>query len=197
MIKFQQSQALTSHFESFWSIVQKVQFQPTFSSFVYYPSWLCPPTGNFWIAWTPGVCQRPPLSKGQHLNLRKQQNLSSFWPSSQSLKLDPLTVVHCHKWLSRFDPNFLLALMLSKYLQVHPLQGQNVLRNGCDVGGDLCPEIQKMYINVVLLVKQHFIKHRMNSNIIFRTLNELEQVHLLKFKHPIFGFEWSDIEHQT
>ena len=86
--------------------------------------------------------------------------------------------------------------MLSKHLQVHPLQGQNVLRNGCDEGGDLCPEIQEMYINVVL---QHFIEHRRNLKIIFRTSKELKRVHLLmiKLEHLNFGIERTNIEHRT
>ena len=46
-------------------------------------------------------------------------------------------------------------------------------------------------------VEHHFIEHRTNSNIIFWTSNELKSVHLLviKLEHPIFGFEWSNIEH--
>ena len=41
--------------------------------------------------------------------------------------------------------------------------------------------------------------YRMNSNIIFRTSNQLKHVHLLviELEHPIFGFEQTNIEHQT
>ena len=41
-----------------------------------------------------------------------------------------------------------------------------------------------------------FIEHRINSNIIFQTSNELERVHLLaiELEHHIFGFERSNIE---
>ena len=40
------------------------------------------------------------------------------------------------------------------------------------------------------------MEHRSNSNIIFRTLNELECVHhlVIELKHPIFGFERSNFE---
>ena len=48
-------------------------------------------------------------------------------------------------------------------------------------------------------VEHNFIEHRMNSNMIFRTWNELERVHLLviELEHPIFGFLWSNIELRT
>ena len=44
-----------------------------------------------------------------------------------------------------------------------------------------------------------FIEHRTKLNIIFRTLNELEWVHIwvIELKHLIFGFKRTDIEHWT
>ena len=55
---------------------------------------------------------------------------------------------------------------------------------------------QLCMISGMLWVEHHFIKHQTNLNIIFRTMNELECVHLLviKLEHPIFGFEQSNIE---
>ena len=54
----------------------------------------------------------------------------------------------------------------------------------------------QMNFKLTWCVEHHFMKHRTNSNIIFRTLNELEHVHLLviALEHPIFGFEGSNIE---
>ena len=48
-------------------------------------------------------------------------------------------------------------------------------------------------------VKHHFIEHQTNLNIIFRSSNKLEPVHLLMIKreHLNFGFEQTDIEHWT
>ena len=50
----------------------------------------------------------------------------------------------------------------------------------------------------ILFKIHHFIEHWLNSNIIFRTSNELKRVHLLmiELKNPIFGFERLDIEHK-
>ena len=44
--------------------------------------------------------------------------------------------------------------------------------------------------------EHHFIEQQTNLNINFRTLNELQQIHLLviELEHPIFGFERSNIE---
>ena len=48
-------------------------------------------------------------------------------------------------------------------------------------------------------VGHHFSEHQTNSNIIFWTPNELKRVHLLmiQLEHLNFGFEWTDIKHQT
>ena len=46
-------------------------------------------------------------------------------------------------------------------------------------------------------IELHFIEYQTNSNIIFRTSNELERVHLLVIElgHLNFGFKGTDIEH--
>ena len=54
------------------------------------------------------------------------------------------------------------------------------------------------YSNIQWWVEEHhFIEHLTNSNIIFWTSNEHQHVRqlLMKLKHPIFGFERTDIEH--
>ena len=45
-------------------------------------------------------------------------------------------------------------------------------------------------------VEHYFIENRTNSNILFRTSNELKPVHLflVKLEHHIFGFNQKDIE---
>ena len=47
--------------------------------------------------------------------------------------------------------------------------------------------------------KRTWITISSNLNIIFRTSNKLELVCLLvnEFEYPIFGFEWTDIQHGT
>ena len=52
----------------------------------------------------------------------------------------------------------------------------------------LCILYQKL---VMCRFEHHFIEHQTISNIIFRTSDELKNVHLLviELEHPIFGFE--------
>ena len=48
---------------------------------------------------------------------------------------------------------------------------------------------------LVVVFQSHFTEHQTNSNIIFQTSNDLKHLHLLviELKHPIFGFERSNI----